>query len=321
MLIFCRKIVINDPHILKKKGPLLLACNHPNSFLDAAILADLFKHPVHSLTRGDVFKKPFYAKILAALKMLPVYRTSEGTENLGINYQTFDACKSIFKNKGIVLIFSEAKCVNEWHLRPLKKGTARLAFLSWDAAIPLEVLPVGINYSSFRRFSKNIYINFGEPITGDQFDPAVPDGKRYHSFNKQLEQELQRLVFDIDKKDLQKQKELLEIKPSLFAKMTLMLPATVGWLLHAPLYVPVKIVTYRKTFNNDHYDSVFMALLLFLYPLYVVLITLTVYGITHSAYAWLLLAIFPFTAWSYVQIKPQVDRQQAEKDTNTNSAV
>ena len=162
MLVFCRRIIINKPELLKKKGPLLLACNHPNSFLDAAILADLFKYPVYSLARGDVFKKPFYIKLLKALKILPVYRTSEGVENLGINYQTFDACKSIFRKKGIVLIFSEAKCVNEWHLRPLKKGTARLAFSSWEEGIPLHVLPIGINYSSFRRFGKNIFINLGE---------------------------------------------------------------------------------------------------------------------------------------------------------------
>ena len=57
-------------------------------------------------------------------------------------------------------IFSEGKCINEWHLRPLKKGTARLAISSWEENIPLEVLPVGINYSSFRRFGKNVYYQF-----------------------------------------------------------------------------------------------------------------------------------------------------------------
>jgi 1-acyl-sn-glycerol-3-phosphate acyltransferase len=45
MLIFCRRVIINKPEILKRKGPLLLACNHPNSFLDATILAELFKEP------------------------------------------------------------------------------------------------------------------------------------------------------------------------------------------------------------------------------------------------------------------------------------
>jgi 1-acyl-sn-glycerol-3-phosphate acyltransferase len=120
MLIFA-VVLVNKPDLLKKKGPLLLACNHPNSFLDAAILAELFKHPVYSLARGDVFKKPFYIKLLKALKILPIYRNSEGIENLNINYETFDSCKEIFKQKGIVLIFCEGQCINEWHLRPLKK--------------------------------------------------------------------------------------------------------------------------------------------------------------------------------------------------------
>src|SRR5215467_6680023 len=230
MLIFCRRIIINKPELLKKKGPILLACNHPNSFLDAAIIADLFKHPVYSLARGDVFKKPFHIKILNALNIFPIYRHTEGTENLGINYETFDACKNIFKKDGIVLIFSEAKCINEWHLRPLRKGTARLAFSSWDENIPLEVIPVGINYSSFRRFSKNVFINFGEPITKDDFDLKDVDGKKNLTFNLKLKERLHQLVFEIHKSDVQKQKKILEKKPSLFAKIFLFIPAVVGWL-------------------------------------------------------------------------------------------
>ncbi|HEX7846029.1 MAG TPA: 1-acyl-sn-glycerol-3-phosphate acyltransferase, partial [Chitinophagaceae bacterium] len=165
ILIFCRKIIINKPALLKSKGPILLACNHPNSFLDSVIINALFQQPVWSLARGDAFKKPFYARLLAALKILPVFRTSEGVENLAENYKTFDACIEIFKKKGIVLIYSEGKCINEWHLRPLKKGTARLAIRAFEENIPLQVLPVGINYSSFHRFGKNMFINFGNIIT------------------------------------------------------------------------------------------------------------------------------------------------------------
>jgi 1-acyl-sn-glycerol-3-phosphate acyltransferase len=308
MLIFCRRIIINKPELLKKKGPLLLACNHPNSFLDAAILADLFKYPVNSLTRGDVFKNPFYSKILTAFKMLPVYRTSEGTENLGINYETFEDCKRIFKKQGIVLIFSEAKCINEWNLRPLRKGTASLAFSSWDEDISLEVLPVGINYSSFRRFSKNIFINFGEIMTKNDFDLNEPDGKRNQAFNNKLEEKFHQLVFEIDKDDIQKQKLLLEKKPSLLIKIILFIPAAIGWLIHVPLYLPIKNFTYKKTWDNDHYDSVLIALLLFIYPLYVVLITVLILLLTNSLYSWLLIIVLPFTAWTYVQLKPQLDK-------------
>jgi 1-acyl-sn-glycerol-3-phosphate acyltransferase len=316
MRIFCRKIVINKPSFLKKKGPLLLACNHPNSFLDAAILADLFVQPVHSLARGDVFKKPFYINLLTALKILPVYRTSEGVENLGINYQTFEACKRIFRKNGIVLIFSEARCINEWHLRPLRKGTARLAFSSWDENIPLDVLPVGINYSSFSRFSKNVFIHFGEPITFNDFDLNHTDGRRYQSFTNRLEEQLRATVFEIDKNDIQIQRKLLEIEPSLFTKIILFLPASVGFLVNAPLYLPIKYFTLKRTRNNDHYDSVLVALLLFTYPLYVALISIIIFLLTHNPFSWLLIILLPFTAWAYVQLKPQLDRQKTKTSSS-----
>jgi hypothetical protein len=277
--------------------------------LDAAILADLFKEPVYSLARGDVFKKPFYVRMLKALKILPIYRNSEGVENLNINYETFAACKDIFKKNGIVLIFSEAKCVNEWHLRPLRKGTARLAFTSWEEKIPLKVLPVGINYSSFRRFSKNVFINFGEIMTEDQFDLKGPDGKRNLSFNHKLKDQFHQLVFEIDKTDLKKQKELLERKPSLLKKIFLCIPATIGFFVQAPLYLPVKNFTYKKTWNNDHYDSVMVALLLFMYPLYVFVLMLIAILLTHNFYFLLLIFALPLTAWAYVQLKPQLDKQ------------
>ena len=151
---YCRDITINNKEFLQLDGPLLLAVNHPNSFLDAIILCTLFDKPVYSLARGDAFKNKLFAKLLFKLKLLPVYRVSEGVENLEENYKTFDLCKKIFKQNGIVLIFSEGKCVNEWHLRPLKKGTASLAISSWEDGIPLKVLPVGINYSSFKNLVK-----------------------------------------------------------------------------------------------------------------------------------------------------------------------
>ena len=312
MFIFCRRIIINKPELLNRKGPLLLACNHPNSFLDAAIIADLFKHPVWSLARGDVFQNPFHVKLLTALKILPVYRTSEGMENLSINYQTFDACKKIFREHGIVLIFSEARCINEWHLRPLRKGTARLAFSAWDDNIPVQVLPVGINYSSFRRFSKNVFINFGEIIDRADFDSTDTDGKRNLKFNHELKQQLHQLVFEIDKTDMQEQKQLLEKKPSLAGKIVLFFPALIGFVLHAPVYWPVKNFTYKRTWNNDHYDSVLVALLLFIYPFYLLLITIAAFVFTHNFLSWLLIIIIPFTAWSYIEIKPQLDKMQPD---------
>lgn len=305
--IWCRRLTINKPELLKEKGPLLIASNHPDSFLDSVLLDTIFKQPVWSLARGDVFKKPFYIKLLTALKILPVYRTSEGVENLSENYKTFEECIAIFKKKGIITIYSEGKCINEWHLRPLKKGTARLAVKAWDENIPLKILPVGINYSSFSRFGKNIFLNFGEIITATDIINGGADGQRHLAFNSKLKCELEKLVFEIPAGNKELRREKLGVKISLAKRILLSLPALLGWLLHLPLFLPVKQFSRQKTKGTDHYDSVITGILLITYPLYLVFITVFLLLITCSWWFLLVLPVFPFTAWAFVQLKLQLD--------------
>src|SRR6185503_18624592 len=250
--IFCRKIIINNRELLKEKGPMILACNHPNSFLDAVIMDILFEQPIWSLTRGDAFLNGTVNNILFKLKMLPVYRPSEGVENLSENYKTFDTCIEFFKRNAVVLIFSEGLCVNEWHLRPLKKGTARLAYKCLQENIPLKILPVGINYSSYKRFGKNLFINFGSLLSVNDFDKSLSDGAFNQVFNTMLQQELKPLVYEIEKTDKQKQKKILEIKAPLLTKVLLAIPAGIGWLIHAPLYLPIKYWVKKNHNNTGH---------------------------------------------------------------------
>lgn len=290
------------------KGPILLAANHPNSFLDAIILDILFEQPIWSLARGDVFKKPFYARLLVKLNMLPVYRTSEGVENLDMNYKTFDACKSIFRNNGIVLMFSEGRCINEWHLRPLKKGTARLAISSWDEGINLKVLPVGINYSSFSKFGKNVFINFGNIISNNDVSVGDSDGKKNIAFNSKLQQELQQLVFEISKENKQLQKVMLEKRPGVFLRTILFFPALAGFILNAPLYLVLHSFTVNRTKDNDHHDSVLTALLVLTYPFYLMLISVILFVVSGHWLSFFTFLVLPFMAWSYIQVKPQLDK-------------
>ncbi len=304
--LYCRSLQINQPELLKHDGPLMLASNHPNSFLDAIILCTIFERPVYSLARGDAFKGKLISNILFSLKLLPVYRISEGVENLEDNYKTFDQCKEIFKKNGIVLIFSEGKCINEWHLRALKKGTARLAFSSWADDIPLKVLPVGINYSSFKTFGKNIQLFFGEFITMDNMNREDGAGKSIQTFNENLQKQLSPIVFEMEESDKKKLRDRFYIQQSLFKRVLLFFPSIIGWLLHAPIYYPVKNFVINKTTDTDHFDSVVVAILLLAYPLYVFVITLIALLLSSSWYALLLLFIFPFTAWAHLQLKKQL---------------
>ena len=303
--IACRNIKINQAQLLQSKGPLLLACNHPNSFLDGLILAILFDAPVHSLARGDAFIKKRNARLLKLFNIHPVYREREGKELVTLNYKTFDICKNIFKENGVVLIFSEALCVNEWKLRPLRKGTARMAFDNWNENIPLKVIPVGINYSSFQSFGKNIIINFGKEITTNDFDTANTNGKNLVLFNNLLEEELQKAVITIDSKDEKTIHETFFTPVSTLKKIILFIPALIGLLINAPFYLPLKAVVKQRAYNSGHYDSILAAVLFLFYPFYVLLVMLLFYFFTHSHLSWLLILLFPFTAWCAVQLKEQ----------------
>lgn len=305
--IFCRRIIVNLPQHLKDEGPLLIAANHPNSFLDAIIIDILFGKPVWSLARGDVFRKAGYIRVLNKLKILPVYRTTEGVENLEINYKTFDACKEIFKENGIVLMFSEGRCINEWHLRPLKKGTARLALSAWEDGIPLKVLPAGINFSSFSLFGKNVFLNFGKIISVADVERSGSDGIAHASFNEVLRKELTPLVYEIADNDHEKQRRMLSVPIPLWKKIILFVPALTGMILHAPLYYPAYWFTIGKTKRNDHFDSVMTAIVVFLYPFYLVLISCLLYYFTGSALSWTAIVLLPLTARASVEVKRQVE--------------
>ena len=305
--LYCRDLQINKKELLNTEGPLLLAVNHPNSFLDAIILCTLLDRPLYSLARGDAFNGKWISRILLAFKLLPVYRTSEGVENLTDNYTTFNRCKEIFKQNGIVLIFSEGKCINEWHLRPLMKGTARLAISTWEDGIPLKVLPIGINYNSFNKFGKNIRICIGDFITAIDIETTDGFGKGIQSFNSLLQQQLTPLVFEINKSDKEKLHAQFYIHQSALKKILLFLPSLIGWVLHAPLYYPIKKIIIKKTIETDHFDSIVLGLLFFAYPLYVLSATLSLFFFSGEWYSFWLLVLFPFTAWSYLQLKKQMD--------------
>ena len=251
-----------------------------------------------------MFANKYIRKLLTSFNMLPVYRQSEGAENLEYNYSTFSSCLNIFKKNGIALIFSEGRCINEWDLRPLKKGTARLAINAWQQGIPLKILPVGINYSSFRLFGKNVIMNFGEMIYESDISEELLSGKAILYFNKKLEEQLQELVIQIDKNDKQTIKKIFLLRQPLLKKILLFVPAIIGYVIHFPLYF--SIVSAIKKIATDHFDSIVVGALFFIYPIYLVVLTLLIFCSTKSLFSLFLLILIPFTAWAFLQIKKQV---------------
>lgn len=286
-LIF-RRIKVEGGEAMQLKGPVLFAANHPNSFLDGIILSTLMDKPLYSLARGDAFQAPWANRLLRSLRLLPVYRTSEGVENLEHNYTTFAACIEVFKKDKAVLIFSEGRCINEWHLRPLKKGTARLATTAWKNGLPLQVIPLAFNYSSFRAFPKEVHLSFGRPINAGAVMQETTEGRQWAVFNEALRQQLSQRVYEIGADDKKARKKIFGFGWQ--AKLLPLLPfALAGTLLHFPLFLLAKGITHYLFPRNDHYDSILYSLLMLLYPVYFCVLLLA--GWLLGGWGGLLLAI------------------------------
>lgn len=304
MQFYCRKLHINDSSFFQMKGPLLIAANHPNSFLDAIIIATLFKRPIYSLVRGDVYANQIFARILNALKMMPVYRISEGSENLDQNYNTFSRCRELFKENAIVLIFSEGRCINEWKLRPLKKGTARLAISTWEQGIDLKILPLGINYHSFNRFGKNIILNAGPLFGREVISTSDTQGKAIAAFNEKLKCALEKSVIQTEKNNTATLHSFFYVSQPVFKKVLLFFPAIAGYLIHIIPYLTIKYTIGKKFRNNDHYDSVITAALFFIIPIWWLSLALAAVYLSIPL-IWILIFLMPICGWSYIQLKNQ----------------
>lgn len=288
--IFCPQIHEPEKKIKLVRGPLLICANHPNSFLDAIIIAATFKAPIHFLARGDAFNKPWHASLLKLLHMFPIYRLSEGKENLGLNETAFENSRKVLRNNGIVLIFIEGICVNKNELQPFKKGAARIAFSSWKEGIPMRVLPMGLAYDGFRNFGKKVAIHTGNILEQKELQLFEEDALNYNYFNKVLYAAIEPLI----------------IQPTnqINFPTWLQSAASLGSLIHLPIYGLISGFVAKKTQGTVFYDSVLFGVLFFGYGIFLLWVSWVIWMITHQwilALCWPL--IFPILAYAAVRKK------------------
>lgn len=196
LFFFRRKIRCGFPlHTLK--GPAIIASNHPNSMLDAVVIACECKQPVYFMIRSDMFNNPVFRLLLNFLNGIPVYRASEEKEKLRENFNSFAVCRNILKNNGIIIIFSEGITVHEWKLKPLKSGTAKIvhyALCDQQLRHTLQVVPVGLTYSDYEHPAKTIIIQAGEIFYPGKLPNSGHTGAWKQEFNAQLFRRLHSLV-------------------------------------------------------------------------------------------------------------------------------
>ena len=210
---FCfKRIYSNKFDELPDNTPILIACNHNNAFADALFVgAYLSKLPMHFITRGDVFN-PRMMWFFKLTYQIPIFRFRDGYENMKRNTDTMEACYDILNQNQRIIIFSEGDCVTEKRLRPLQKGTARMAFGAYEKNGQENILiyPVGVNYIEPHSFRSSILLSQGEPLKLSDYLPLYRQNpnKAIRQLTDDLEFQLKKEVLHIDSKEHEKQAQI-----------------------------------------------------------------------------------------------------------------
>ena len=188
-----------------KKEGFLLICNHQLGLLDAlSIIYSISPREPVFLARGDIFEKPFIARLLLALRILPAYRQRDvGVEGLEKNDEVFHQSVKLMDEGVVIALFPEGGHQSHHYLGPFKKGFARIAFGYEEACsfeCDLRILPMGHHYSGYSGIQNDVLFSIGEPFTfADLYDTYKehPERARY-LLTRRARAKVEALMFNVE---------------------------------------------------------------------------------------------------------------------------
>jgi len=167
-LLYFKRFKFKNSARIRRKGPMFIAMNHPNAFMDPISFASFLFYPrTYYMARGDAFKKGLATTLLESMGIVPIYRLRDGGyESVKKNLESFKTAYKLLDKGKKIMVFAEGLSVKERRLRSIQKGTAKMSFgyLEQGGDENLEVLPVGITYSEPEKFRPYVNYQVGEPI-------------------------------------------------------------------------------------------------------------------------------------------------------------
>ncbi|MCA9735842.1 MAG: 1-acyl-sn-glycerol-3-phosphate acyltransferase [Deferribacteres bacterium] len=180
LFFYLKKITIRNAHNIPDKGPVIFAINHPNNLLDTLIIAGTFKPRVFFLGTGALFRNAFAKWFLQKAGIIPVYRPEDAGDYKGRNEATFNACYDALDHSKMLGIYPEGTTHADWQVKKIKTGTARILLEAEkrnNYHLGIKLIPVGLNFSSRKKFRTSVIISVGEPLTTIPYFPAYEAGE------------------------------------------------------------------------------------------------------------------------------------------------
>ncbi len=103
---------------------------------------------------------------------MPVYRMRDGKDQLPKNDKTFADSIKVLENNFALALFPEAAHSGKRQMLAHKKAVPRIVFMAEEKAkanLDIHIIPVGIYYSSYWKFNRNVIVNFGKPLRVNDF--------------------------------------------------------------------------------------------------------------------------------------------------------
>jgi len=161
------RVEVNGRKNLPWGKPFIVMPNHENALVDAVMMITRMRDQPYSIARAGAFQIPFVAKMLAHIRMFPIYRPQDGISNMSKNEQIMQDIMDCMKDGQRILIYPEGDQSMDRRLRRLKKGTFRMAMMALnqtDGDLDLHMVPAGIVYEDHAKMGRRCIVNFGEPI-------------------------------------------------------------------------------------------------------------------------------------------------------------
>ena len=194
---YFRRIKIYGRENIPSDAGIIYSANHSCGFLDPLLIGTYTPRQVYSLTRSDVFNK-HYSWFMSALKMLPVYRLTDGFGSLTKNHEVFDECRNLLGNKEALIMFPEGGQNQNRHLRPISKGSSRLAYMAQKEhrSTDIYLQPIGINYSHLSAPRCTLHFVFGESINVKHYlNDNLSDAMNINRIRTDLEKAMKKCLW------------------------------------------------------------------------------------------------------------------------------
>ena len=171
-----RKTQVTGLENIPKDGSVILAPNHSNALMDAMVILRTRKEPTVYGARADLFQTPILAKLLTFLKIVPMVRKRDGVRKVLENLDIQEDIITVLEDGVPFCMFAEGTHRAKHSLLPVGKGVFRIAVAAaqrFDK--PVYVVPVGIDYSDYFRYSGTSLVQFGEPINVTEYVTSRPE--------------------------------------------------------------------------------------------------------------------------------------------------